>query len=403
MDRVGAGLRARRGRAPRRRGSSRSRPSRPPSARAASRGRRARRPRPSRSRAAAGAEDAHRDLAAVRHEQLLDRHRCGRYASAIRSAGLRRLLLALAVALAGPAQAGAGTVFVVNGHGWGHGVGMSQYGARGYAQAGWGYERILAHYYPGRELRSSPSGRCACCSPSASPRGCRSGRRSRSSSSTPAAVRRLKRGTQNLGGEAESAPAAALRRRRPPVQLDAHGLPGYAVVRRQAGKLSVVNGLRSSATSAASCRGRCRTTGARGASRAVGRRALLRARDAEAGRVFDLYADTRSQVYGGIPAESSSTNRAVAATAGRVLLWHGRVATTFYHSTSGGRTVRTTRCGPAAHVPYLVSSPTPTTASRSSTAGDRSAGRPPTWDGSSVSVSCAISSSPGDPRDAPPR
>jgi SpoIID/LytB domain protein len=39
-----------------------------------------------------------------------------------------------------------GTV-VIAGRGWGHGVGMSQWGARGMALAGAGHERILTHYY----------------------------------------------------------------------------------------------------------------------------------------------------------------------------------------------------------------------------------------------------------------
>jgi SpoIID/LytB domain protein len=38
---------------------------------------------------------------------------------------------------------------VVDGRGWGHGVGMGQYGARGRAEAGDGYEDILADYYAG--------------------------------------------------------------------------------------------------------------------------------------------------------------------------------------------------------------------------------------------------------------
>ena len=60
---------------------------------------------------------------------------------------MRRLLVLLAFALLClPAHAGAGTVFLIDGRGWGHGVGMSQYGARGYAQAGWHYQRILKHY-----------------------------------------------------------------------------------------------------------------------------------------------------------------------------------------------------------------------------------------------------------------
>ncbi|MBT9129873.1 MAG: Amidase enhancer [candidate division WS2 bacterium] len=37
----------------------------------------------------------------------------------------------------------------VSGRGWGHGVGMSQWGAQGLAQNGWNFERILQHFYPG--------------------------------------------------------------------------------------------------------------------------------------------------------------------------------------------------------------------------------------------------------------
>src|SRR4051794_9022483 len=56
------------------------------------------------------------------------------------------------------ATAGAAT-FVVTGHGWGHGVGMSQYGAYGYAQKGVGYEKIVLHYFPGTELGDAPVSR----------------------------------------------------------------------------------------------------------------------------------------------------------------------------------------------------------------------------------------------------
>lgn len=40
--------------------------------------------------------------------------------------------------------------------GYGHGVGMSQYGANAMAQAGRSYREILTHYYPGVEIRSYP-------------------------------------------------------------------------------------------------------------------------------------------------------------------------------------------------------------------------------------------------------
>jgi len=43
--------------------------------------------------------------------------------------------------------------------GYGHGVGMSQYGAMLLAADGWSYDAILAHYYPGTviERRQAPS------------------------------------------------------------------------------------------------------------------------------------------------------------------------------------------------------------------------------------------------------
>ncbi len=54
----------------------------------------------------------------------------------------------------GPQKYTGGTLsgYTFNGGGWGHGVGMSQYGAMGMANAGFVYEEILAHYYPGTEL-----------------------------------------------------------------------------------------------------------------------------------------------------------------------------------------------------------------------------------------------------------
>lgn len=45
-----------------------------------------------------------------------------------------------------------GTSFVFTVRGYGHGVGMSQYGANVMAKTGANYAEILAHYYPGTEL-----------------------------------------------------------------------------------------------------------------------------------------------------------------------------------------------------------------------------------------------------------
>lgn len=39
--------------------------------------------------------------------------------------------------------------FIFNGSGWGHGIGMSQYGAQGYAIKGWSAGQIIQHYFKG--------------------------------------------------------------------------------------------------------------------------------------------------------------------------------------------------------------------------------------------------------------
>ena len=43
--------------------------------------------------------------------------------------------------------------FILRGKGWGHGVGLCQIGAAVMADKGYDYKQILAHYYPGTQLR----------------------------------------------------------------------------------------------------------------------------------------------------------------------------------------------------------------------------------------------------------
>lgn len=49
-------------------------------------------------------------------------------------------------------------VLELTGHGWGHGRGLSQYGALGYAQQGWSSSQILDHYYGGTTQGPVPAG-----------------------------------------------------------------------------------------------------------------------------------------------------------------------------------------------------------------------------------------------------
>jgi stage II sporulation protein D len=44
--------------------------------------------------------------------------------------------------------------YVLHGNGWGHGLGMSQWGANGMAQSGYTYDQILTHYYKGVSMTS---------------------------------------------------------------------------------------------------------------------------------------------------------------------------------------------------------------------------------------------------------
>jgi stage II sporulation protein D len=54
---------------------------------------------------------------------------------------------------------GSGALFLISGRGWGHGVGMGQWGAEGYALHGYSYEDILAAYYPGTALSQTTARR----------------------------------------------------------------------------------------------------------------------------------------------------------------------------------------------------------------------------------------------------
>lgn len=47
------------------------------------------------------------------------------------------------------------TVFTFEGKGWGHSIGMSQYGAKGMAEQGFRYVDILLHYFPGTNLENA--------------------------------------------------------------------------------------------------------------------------------------------------------------------------------------------------------------------------------------------------------
>jgi stage II sporulation protein D len=265
------------------------------------------------------------------------------------------------------AAAGAAT-FVVTGHGWGHGVGMSQYGAYGYAQKGVGYEKIVLHYFPGTELGQAPVSKVRVLLTSGV-------------STLPigsAADFRVRDGTGAMhdvtAGKYTLTPAlklkvdgAATARALPgpllfqpgtsALQLK-HLYRGSVQVDVVGGKLRAINVVSLEQYLYGVVPSEMPFTWAPEALKAqavVARSYALATRRSGA---FDLYPDTRSQVYLGIEHEKASTTAAVDATAGQVVLYQGEVAKTFFFSTSGGRTASAEDVWGEA-VPYLVSVPDP--------------------------------------------
>ena len=70
------------------------------------------------------------------------------------------LVVAVSAALSPAVSAHAGNAFTLYGSGWGHGLGLSQWGAYGLASEGWTSNQILTHFYSGTKVSemSDPPG-----------------------------------------------------------------------------------------------------------------------------------------------------------------------------------------------------------------------------------------------------
>ncbi len=277
-------------------------------------------------------------------------------------------LLALLAALASlaafvPAAASASVNWVVHGRGFGHGVGMSAYGAYGYALHGKGYQFILGHYYKGTTVGSYGK---------------------------PSTIRVLL-GTSSGDVGFSGATSACRVKLDPTRNYEAHRIGNAVRLRSSGGKLLAKCGAKLRAA------GNGRITiagygGYRGAleavpgggsldvvnalaleqyakgvmpnevppawpteelkAQAVAVRSIALTSDV-GGSVFDVYNDTRSQVYKGLESEYTTTNAAVEATRGQVVLYKGQVAQTLYSACSGGHTESAVNVFGYA-VPYLV-------------------------------------------------
>ena len=257
------------------------------------------------------------------------------------------ILIAAALALLAPAAADAR--WVIKGAGFGHGIGMSQYGAYGYAKQGTGYRAILKHYYSGTEIGTAAaktqrvllqpyrptvriSGASSACGRSlsekktytAKPKGSKvilrnnSGARLAScgkvmSATGGASVNLIGKGAYRGAIEARSASVPGKLN-----AINAVGIEEYirGVIPEESPSSWPLDALQAQAVTA---RSYALSTG-------VG------------GNGFDHYDDTRSQAYGGVGAETARTNQAASTTASEVVTYKGKVAQTYFFSTSGGHT-----------------------------------------------------------------
>ena len=281
--------------------------------------------------------------------------------------GVALLVAAVVGATVGTARAGT-TALIVTGHGWGHGVGMSQWGAYGYALHGWKYRRILAHYYPGTKLgstgetrvrvlltRGASSVTVGCATSMRVTDGKRLGRTL--AAGTYGVGPRLVLPVRRHGGGFSFGHLAVLECARAPLTFDGREYHGTLALRSRSGGVSVVNGvpldtyLRGVVPSESPSHWPLAALEAQ----AVAARSYALA-ELRPSSWYDLLPTTADQVYGGVASERPRSDHAVYATRGQVLTWDGQVARTYYSSSSGGRTESVQDAWPgSAPIPYLRS------------------------------------------------
>ncbi len=280
----------------------------------------------------------------------------------MRRAWIAALVAGLLFAGAIPKVAGAAT-WVVRGGGFGHGVGMSAYGAYGYGLHGAGYRQILGHYFRGigiAEMRTAPMVRVllttspgdvsfsratAACGQELDPsRSYVAHMRGSSVRLLSSSGRLLARCGDRLHADSRGA-----------IRIAGVGLYRGALEAIPSGSaLNVVNVLNVNNYARGSVPAEVPPEWPMATLRAfaVASRSIALSTDV-GGDGFDLYPDTRTQVYGGVAVEDARTDAAVQSTRGQVATFGGEVIQTTYFSSSGGRTESGFLGAP--EVPYLRS------------------------------------------------
>ena len=248
-----------------------------------------------------------------------------------------------------PAPGLSAPVYVVTGGGFGHGVGLNQYGALAQANANRSYNDILSFYYPGTQVGKAPVSKIRVLVADARPTVKIASSVPFSVTDATGTVTPLPAGdlvlTPDLKVTVDGKPTALPG----PISfqpgtgstltLDGKGYRGELHVTVVLKKLHVVDLVGLDAYLFGVVPGEMPKGWPAAAleAQAVAARSYALA-SVVTGRDFDLYADPRSQTYYGVASESPATTAAVLATKGEILTYGGKVATTFYSASSGGRT-----------------------------------------------------------------
>src|SRR5689334_320263 len=264
---------------------------------------------------------------------------------------MRFRLTALALFLCLASSAQASVSWVVKGHGFGHGVGVSQYGAYGYALHGKGYRFILAHYYRGTSIGQVEGVRIVRVLLEIEPGdvGCSGARSACGVALDPGRDYEAHRDGSQVVLRASGGRRLARCGRK--LRAAGHGRVAIAGIGSYRGALEVVP-TESVAGSPSVVDAVALEQYVKGVianePRPSWPEAELRAQAIESrsfaltggvdGNGFDLYDDTRSQVYDGRASETASTNEATDATRGEVVTYGGGIAETFFSACSGGYT-----------------------------------------------------------------
>jgi stage II sporulation protein D len=272
---------------------------------------------------------------------------------------MRRIAItAAAVAILAAAHgsvAAAATQWSLRGAGWGHGIGMSQYGAYGYAKHGTGYREILRHYYQGTSIVARNGGTVrVLLAPNNSVVKFRS---AGSASGRGLNQNSLYKATRD-GSTVVLRSASGRVLKRVPGVLTVTGAPrvrllgtgangvrdgiyrGVIEIRTAAGPgLNAINALdlESYVRGVVPNESPSSWPPAALEAQAVTARTYAITTDA-GGRGFQQYADTRSQMYRGYLSETPTTAAAISSTRGEIVTYNGSPVVTYFFSTSGGYT-----------------------------------------------------------------